>query len=477
MAKSKRATVVDLFGAGGPPNPEAVLRAQWRTTDIANAKAFADLHHETLRFAHHSTGWHCWRAGRWERDLTTEVRRLAEATVAEWWAEVGTAGSDEERGILAAHFLQTGRVFRLTAMLDLATADQRIALPPDAFDRSPWLFTCANGTLDLRTAQLGPHRPEDLISKRSPVAYDATAGCPRFLDFLSLIFNGDQTLVDFLQRAGGYSLTGSVGAQCFFFCWGMGCNGKSTLMQILRTVCGDYATEASPTLLMQQVHEQHPTDIADLLGRRFVSAVETEQGRRLNEVRVKWLTGGDRLKARFMRQDFFEFEPTHKFWLNGNYKPVIRGTDPAIWRRIHLIPFTVDLRTRLHGELIENFEATLVDEFPGVLAWLVAGATAWYHDGLRPPAAVRDATRAYREEMDDVARWVEEACERNEHARTPFKTLYSAYIEELKHDALSKKAFAHELDRLGFHDERVNRLRFRRGLQLRGHDHEGDETL
>ena len=282
-------------------------------------------------------------------------------------------------------------------------------------------------------------------------------------------------MIDFIQRAFGYSATGLVRDQCLFFCWGSGANGKSTLLSIIHAVLGEYARTSAPSLLMATKHDAHPTEIADLLGARLVSAIETEQDRRLAEVKVKWLTGGDRLKGRFMRQDFFEFEATHKFWLAGNHKPVVTGTDPAIWRRIHLIPFVVNLKETLQDNLVFDFAATLTDEFPGILAWIVEGALAWHTDGLKPPSIVSAATAAYRQEMDAVGQWIEECCERAANARTPFKLLYNAYVEDLKADAFSKRAFAQELDRLGIHSHVIGGVKFRAGVRLRDDQQSRDD--
>lgn len=464
----------------GASNAVAIQDAQWQTTDIANASRFVDAHGQKLRYAHNGGDWHHWNQGRWQRDMTGATSALAQATITAWWKEVGYAGSSEECKILAKHVLASGRRQRIEAMLNLAAADPRVALPADAFDRDPFLFTVANGTLDLRTGTLRKHRAGDLISKRSPVLYDSSAKYPRFLEFVKVIFDGDQALIDFVQRALGYSLTGSVGEQCLFFCWGTGSNGKSTLISIMHAIMGEYAKVAMPTLLMQQKHEPHPTEIADLLGARFVSSVETERDRRIAEVKIKWLTGGDRLKARFMRKDFFEFDPTHKFWLLGNHKPIVQGTDPAIWRRLYLVPFTVNLKELLGDRLVLDFAATVTSEYPGILRWLVEGAVAWHNGGLQPPDAVLNATNTYREEMDAVALWVEEFCVRDPRARTPFKVLFDAYETEFKSDALSKRAFAQELDRLGISNEKVGGVTFRTGIRLRlqhqdDQDHDPDD--
>jgi putative DNA primase/helicase len=470
---TRKAQVVDLFT--NTTNPVALQAAHWRTTDIANARAFIDAHGNDWRHAHNGGGWHEWDDGRWRRDATQSICARAQDAISQWWTEVGVAGSPEERELLAKHFLASGKVPRLQAMLTLAATDRRVALPADAFDRDPWLLNVANGTIDLRTGTLRPHRRADLISKRAPIAYHPTAQCPQFYEFLQLIFEGQQELIDFIQRAFGYSATGLVRDQCVFFCWGSGANGKSTLLSIIHAVLGEYGRTAAPSLLMATKHDAHPTEIADLLGARLVSAIETEQDRRLAEVKVKWLTGGDRLKGRFMRQDFFEFDATHKFWLAGNHKPVVTGTDPAIWRRIHLIPFVVNLKETLQDNLVSDFAATLTDEFPGILAWIVEGALAWHTDGLKPPSIVSAATAAYRQEMDAVGQWIEECCERAANARTPFKLLYNAYAEDLKADAFSKRAFAQELDRLGIHSHVVGGVKFRAGVRLRDDQQSRDD--
>jgi putative DNA primase/helicase len=229
-----------------------------------------------LRFAHNGGGWYGWQEGRWRRDELGATVALAQQAVSRWWADVGTAGSPEERQILSAHYLKSGTLKRLQAMLTLAGTDPRVRVAADAFDRDPWLLTVANGTIDLRAGSLRPHRPSDLISKRASVAYRPAARCPRFLEFLQLIFSGDQALIDFVQRAAGYSATGSVREQCLFFLWGGGANGKSTLLAIFHMVLGEHARVAVPSLLMATKHESHPTEVADLMGARPVS-IETKR--------------------------------------------------------------------------------------------------------------------------------------------------------------------------------------------------------
>lgn len=449
-------------------DPAAVAAAQWRTTDIANAETFIDEHGARLRCLHPGAIYHEWDGGRWLQDKSQRTWALAQDTIKGWWVEVGCAGSPEERTILAKHFLSTGRDARVKAMLALAASNRRIAVTVDDLDQHPDLLTVGNGTVDLYTGTLRASRPEDLITRRTPIPYDPKATCPRFLAFLDLIFSGDQALVDFIQRAVGYTLTGSIGAQCFFFCWGTGGNGKTQLIETIRAIAGEHARAVMPTMLMAKAHEEHATEFADLRGARFVTSIETERDRRLAEVKIKWMTDGGKMKGRFMKKDSFEFMPTHKIWMLGNYKPVITGTDLGMWRRVMLIPFTVEVKAVLPADaVVDDFHLTLVDEYPGILKWAVDGAMIWHTEGLRPPAAVLDATTRYRQEMDVVGTWLEEACDRDPRARTPFKVLYDAYQEETRRDAMSKREFAQELTRLGIDLVDVGGVKFRKGVRLR----------
>jgi putative DNA primase/helicase len=231
-------------------------------------------------------------------------------------------------------------------------------------------------------------------------------------------------LVAFLQRAIGYSLTGDVSEQCFFLLYGTGANGKSTLINTILLLLALYGMKATTELLMQSKNDRHPTERADLFGKRFVAAIETEEGHRLHEAFLKEVTGGDRIRARRMREDFWEFEPTHKVWLATNHKPTVKGTDHALWRRIKLIPFTVQIPEK---EQDKRLPATLQGELPGILAWAVRGCLAWQKDGLGVPEEVTIATAGYRAEMDVVGQFLQECCVAGQHARVKASHLYDAY--------------------------------------------------
>ena len=312
----------------------------------------------------------------------------------------------------------------------LIAAQCRRVAKPDQLDQHPFLLNCANGTVDLRTGQIRPHSRAELITHCVDTAYNPTATAPTWQKFLESTFAGDQDLIRFVQKAVGYSMTGSTQEQVLFFCHGVGSNGKSTLLETLLLLLGKLGIQAAPGLLMASRTERHPTDQADLFGKRLVVSQETEDGRRMNESLVKQLTGGDTIRARRMREDFWEFQPTHKLWLSTNHKPVIKGTDHAIWRRIRLIPFSVKFTDDgANGTAKKDcgLKDKLRAELPGILAWAIAGCLAWQREGMAAPAAVTRATDGYQAEMDMLAAWLEDCCVINRIADVKVSDLYSSY--------------------------------------------------
>jgi putative DNA primase/helicase len=339
---------------------------------------------------------------------------------------------------------------RLNATIALAESEPGIPVLPHELDANPWLLNCLNGTIELRRGTPREHRREDLLTKLCSVEYDAQATCPQWITFLNDVIAGNQTLMGYLQRAIGYSLTGSVEEQCLFFLYGTGQNGKSTFLGVLQAMLGDYAMQAIPELLIVRGHEQHPTERADLFGKRFVATIEVESGKRLAEALVKQLTGGDPIRARRMREDFWEFIPTHNIWLAANHKPLIRGQDYAIWRRIKLIPFTVKIPD-------EKKDPTLSDklkaELPGILAWAVRGCQEWQRIGLAEPAEVTQAVHAYQAEMDTIGQFLRDCCflrpERTE-IKAQSSVLHEAFCKWSGDNSVTQKAFSERLLELGY---------------------------
>jgi len=293
-------------------------------------------------------------------------------------------------------------------------------------DSNRFLLNCMNGTLDLRTGRLRAHAPLDYLTKMLNVEYHADAKCPRWEAFLLEIFDGDQELIDFIHRALGYSITGDVSEQVFFICYGTGANGKSTLTTLMTMLLGGYATVAAPGLLIAKKHDAHPTELADLFRARFVSTSEVKTDAKWDEERIKMLTGGDTVKARRMREDFWEFTPTHKIWISVNHRPSTADSTYGFWRRVKMIPFTVTIpKERQDPKLLEALKA----EMPGILAWLVQGCLQWREKGLGSAEVVDKATAAYRNPQNDLEGFLSVCCAKHELLRVQAQDLYRRYVQ------------------------------------------------
>jgi putative DNA primase/helicase len=385
--------------------------------DDGNGQRLVDAHGEDFRYSK-ALGLLLWDGRRWNRgrdgEVEAAVRELARQVIRSIYDEL-SAIPDGTRQQVFSHARKSGNQERIVAMVKSATDSRSIQVTADQFDQDPWALNFLNGTVDLRTGERRDHRREDYLTRCLPHPYEPSATCPRFDQFMSEVFAGDQEVVEFVWRAIGYTLTGSVREQVLFFLYGSGSNGKSTLLEVLQRLLENYGGTAAPGLLMESKGDRHPTEVADLKGKRLVACVETGEGKQLAEELIKRLTGGDKMKGRFMRQDFFEFDPTHKLWLSSNHKPVIKGTDYAIWRRIPLIPFEVtfkDAKQAQPGEPVKdpNLLEVLLSEATGILAKAVRYAQDWYQNGLQTPQKVRAATEEYRSEMDIFGQFLEECC-------------------------------------------------------------------
>jgi putative DNA primase/helicase len=318
--------------------------------------------------------------------------------------------------------LQSEDARKISAMISLATSEPTIPLLPGYLDRDPLLLNVQNGTIDLRTGALREHRREDLVSKLAPVSYDPAADCPAWHRFVAQVFADDLDLIEYVKRVIGHGMTGDVREQILPILWGKGANGKSTFINVILAMLGeDYAVKASRDLFMARKADSHPTQMARLFGRRIVVCTETQEGGRLDEGLVKELTGGDPITARRMREDYWQFSPTHKPILVTNHKPEIRGADEGIRRRLRLVPFDVrfwnadDAEERAKGlppDLMQDKElqAKLMRELPGVLNWAIEGCLAWQRDGLGLPGAVKAATSGYIAEQDRLQAFIAEEC-------------------------------------------------------------------
>ena len=361
--------------------------------------------------------------GRWSEDTTGQVNRHAKAIAAASWADVANlAGPDRKAAIAHATRSETAR--GIGAAMTLARSEPGVTVTARELDADPWLLNVANGVVDLHTGRLRPHAPELLLTRHAPVAYDLRATCPTFDRFMARIMDGNADLTAYLQRVHGLCLTGDISVQELFVFWGSGANGKSVLCDTFGGLLGDYAGLAPPALLTMRTNDEHPTEIADLQGRRCVFASETEEGAKLRIQLVKRLTGDATLKGRFMRQDYFEFPRTFKLVLATNNKPKITENTNAIWRRLRLVPFAVVIPP---DEQDPHLIARLRAEWPGILAWAVRGCVDWQRNGMQTPAAVSDATAAYQAEQDVLTDYLAARCVRGPQCRVGRSELFADY--------------------------------------------------
>jgi putative DNA primase/helicase len=433
-------------------------------TDVGNAERFHDQHGADVRYTVDTKTWFEFQDPRWVGDATAAIMQRAKATVRRINIEVAEAEDDKEREALRNHAKKSESEARLNAMVSLVRWEPGIPMGLTDFDCDPFLACALNGVLDLQRGEFRPARREDLLTKQIPVAYNPAAWCPRWIKFLTEIMGGNQNLIQFLQRAVGYSLTGDVREQVLFFLFGSGANGKSTFLRILLRLLGDYGTQAAKGLLIEHRGDRHTTEIAELIGKRGVVSTEVGEGKNLAEELVKQLTGADRMKGRFMRCDNIEFDPTFKLWLAANHKPIIKGQDHAIWRRIPLIPFTVTFKDPDEagpGEPVKDptlYDA-LVGELPGILNWAIKGCVAWQKEGLNIPPEVRAATAEYKAEMDVLGAFIDDRCVVKPAASAGSTELYDAYVGwciGTGESVRSQKVFSQSLVERGYHKEKKN---------------------
>ena len=382
----------------------------WGTED-ALALSFTRRYHLDWRYVAAWGKWLVWDGQRWRPEDTLAATDLIRHVCRH-------AAVKSENPKIAAKLAASGTV---SGVERLARADRRHAATTEEWDADPWLLNTPGGVVDLKHGRMRPHDRADRMTKITTAT--PRGDCPIWQPFLDEVTGGDKDLQAYLQRMVGYALTGSTREHALFFLYGTGANGKSVFVNTLATTLGDYATNAPMDTFMETRTDRHPTDMAGLRGARFVAAIETEQGRRWAESKVKNLTGGDKISARFMRQDFFEFFPQFKLFVAGNHKPAIRNIDEAMKRRLHLIPFTVTIPPERRDK---HLQQKLLAERDGVLAWALEGCLAWQRLGrLDPPQPVMDATEEYFEAEDALGRWLDENCVRAPNAKSLTAELFN----------------------------------------------------
>lgn len=449
-----------------------------RCTDTANADRLNRLCSNNFKYVSEWKRFIEWDGKRWKIVDDIVIQDRAKKVSVLIFEDALRLSGDEQQKLMS-WARQSANAPRIEAMVKLLRP--MVSINATSLDQDPWLLNCPNGTLDLRDGRLQPHRREDFITKMSPTEYHPNARSLTFEAAISRILKGDDQpeLVEFFQRICGYMLTGDVSEQVMFIFWGNGSNGKSMITELILSILGpDYSRKAPHNFLTTSKTERHPTELADLFGKRFVVATETDDGRKLAEARVKELTGADTITARRMHQDNWSFRPTHKLVLVTNYPPTVHGTEDGIWRRLVIIPFTERFWDSEKGEsgpsnrkMDKRLLGILEQDSPAILAWMVRGCKQWQQfRGLRIPPYVLDAIQEYRDAEDLIRSFIEDRCVIKKDTRVKTGDLYSAYRDWSKtngEDSLRQVAFGERLTTLGFTSHRgAQGVRYRLGIEL-----------
>lgn len=448
--------------AAAPPRLHLIEERITEQSDDANALALVDSYGHLLR--------HCADRGRWYA-----------------WDGVVWAPCPRNSGIAREYAKRTARALPVTskddltwkrkslsaagisAMLTQAATDTRVAVDADQLDAHPWQLNTPGGIVNLANGTIEPPDPRQLHTRLTTCTPDFGADRTAWHAFLEVTFGGDQELITYLQRLVGYSAIGLVGQHILPYCYGSGGNGKGVFLETCVKVLGDYATTAPAGFLMAKQYQGHETELARLSGARMVLCSEVNDDDRFDEGRVKLLTGGDTITARFMHQDHFTFTPTHQLWAMGNHQPHVRAGGPSFWRRLRLIPF---LHSVPPEQMVDDLQGILAGEHgPAVLAWIIEGAVAYRREGLPTPKSVLAATEGYARDQDTVTRFLDEMCHvgGGHHVQTKVGVVRSAYEQWCRETGdipVSAKAFGMALARHGIESTRTKSARFYFGIAL-----------
>jgi P4 family phage/plasmid primase-like protien len=396
----------------------------FQDSDAGNAERFHLRHGEDVRYVRASGQWLLWNGYRWEPDTTGGMTCLFVNVMRELAAEAVRTEDPKAAQAKAAFALRSTNLEKVNSGLAMLKALPGITVAVDELDGDPWLVGAPSGVVDLRSGE--PIRPErsQLITKTIGTRHDAAADCPRWREFIRTVTAGDDELAAYLQAAVGYTMTGLCREQCLFFLHGNGCNGKGVFSETIKTLIGDYGQTAPESLFTRDRNSSATNDVARLAGCRLAIAAELDEGAAFAESRIKSLTGADTITARFLHKEFFDFQPTHKFWVSGNHKPTVRGTDVGIWRRLRLVPFTVRITDEQKDPALAD---KLLGELPGILNWALEGCLRWQREGLKVPACVRKATEDYRREEDVIGQFLGDCTHPSPGERTPTTAVYQRY--------------------------------------------------
>lgn len=395
--------------------------------DTGNAERFIDLFGDNVRYNYTDKAWMWYDGRRWKYDDSGEPKRMVDEMLdvmrTPEQAELYLDDEGEMQKRYQAHIKRSRSSAAKTAALK--EAEHLVPVTSDKLDQNPYLLNTPSGVINLKTGEIQKHDPGLYLSKICWAEYSDKVDTPVWDKFLMDTFGGDIEMIRFIQRAAGYSLTGVTDEQVAFFCIGDGRNGKSTLLNVFSDILGEYACNMQPdSLAVHTAGRAVNSDIARLRGVRLAVTTEPDEGMRLAEGLLKQLTGGDVVTARRLYGNEFEFRPQCKIWMGANHKPIIRGTDLGIWRRIMAIPFNVRIPD---GQVDKTLKYKLAAEMPGILRWMIDGCIMWQREGLNPPLAVQAGIQAYHREMDVISRFVDECCEVSGYETVRAADLYAAY--------------------------------------------------
>lgn len=425
-------------------------------SEFAAAERLIEMFGNKLLYVHQFKKWYIWNGIKWELDEVKQVYQFAKEVARSYHVDAQQTKSDKQHNAVIGHIRNCLRGTTIKAILELATSEGGVSINPDELDNNPSLLAAKNGVIDLNEGEIIPPNQDQYITQQTNVPFDANAGCPVWLQFLDDIMAGDKELIAFLQRAVGYTLTGSTKEQVFFIMYGTGKNGKSTFIDVLSKLLGSMAHKATfGTFASGEIRGFQATpDLANFYGKRLVYASEGERSTKLSESLIKDITGGERIKARRLYENEFTFYPTFKIWLSSNHKPNIVGTDLGIWRRVVFIPFNVTIHDdKVDRSLAEKLES----ELQGILAWAVKGSVEWYQNGLQPAQAVQEATNQYQNEQNSLTQFIDMMCENNSSHKMVvkvFKDNYAEFCNQMGTPSLPDRAITDELRKLGYKIER-----------------------
>jgi putative DNA primase/helicase len=436
-------------------------------TDMSNADRLIKEYGNVIRYNSAWKKWLVWNKKYWEIDNgECNINKCVYEMVHGIYNDALNTADYKERMEIEKFAMQSEGIRRVNACIELASKRNEVKITSDELDKNPWLLNVENGTFDFEHNTFREHCKEDYITMIAHVDFNSEATCPVWKQFLLTIMNYNAELVDFLQSTAGYALTGNMNEQAMFMLYGSGANGKSTFLNTLMNILGDYATSTPTETFMKQQGDRISNDIARLRGTRFVATSEAEQGRRLSEGLIKDITGNDKMTARFLYGEYFNFYPTFKIFMATNHKPNIKGTDDGIWRRIRLIPFTTKIPVEQQDKTLTQ---KLLTEASGVLNWLIEGEVRWKKEGLKIPNDVENATAEYRAEMDIIGKFLKECCVTREGANIKARELFKVYqdwCEENNERACNERFFGSSLKDLKIQQKRCNDGRYWVGMAL-----------